>query len=268
VSNLGDACPERSDRIDNRQAWARLRLLLPLGWVSATIGYYGPWIAHPTAALTLSGADMGEFVKFLPDVLDGSLKMMRQLFYLPPFVVAVSVALLIGSRWLRYPWPLRVLASLLAVPVSLQLLPPAWSPSSLMTPEFRLQTMAVGICWLLLGTSGLLSLRSGQALSLSSGQALGRLPAWLLGLLSAILPLAATVMPAWQFFAIKPAIDTTYGVAPAIGWGFPACLAGLMVMTVSSIMFALLLLLSEQALSLHRGQTRTRSRRKEPWSSE
>ena len=63
---------------------AVVRLLLPLGWLLAAIGYYGPWIAHATAALTLSGADMAEFVKFLPAVQDGTLAVARQLFYLPP----------------------------------------------------------------------------------------------------------------------------------------------------------------------------------------
>ncbi len=68
------------------------RLFLPFGWMLATVGYYGPWIVHKTAALTLTGSDMGEFVKFLPGVLDGSLRVMRQLFYLPPMAVALGVA--------------------------------------------------------------------------------------------------------------------------------------------------------------------------------
>ncbi len=80
-------------------------------WLVASIGFYGPWIAHPTAALTLSGVDMGEFVKFLPD-----LSVIRQLFYLPPLAVATSIALLIGSRRLGYAWLLRVLALFLGRP--------------------------------------------------------------------------------------------------------------------------------------------------------
>ena len=106
----------------SRRRLTPVRLLLPLGWALAAVGYFGPWIAHPTAALTLSGVDMGEFVKFLPGVLDGSLPVTRQFFYLPPWTVAVTVALLAGSRRLRYPWPLQLAFVLLALPVSLQLL--------------------------------------------------------------------------------------------------------------------------------------------------
>ena len=126
-SNLGRI--DRAARV--RRQLSAVRLLLPLGWVLTIIGYHGPWIAHQTAALTLSGVDMGEFVKFLPSVLDGSLKVTRQLFYLPPAVVAVGVAILAGSRWLRFPWLLRLPMLAVAVLASLQLLPPAWSPASL-----------------------------------------------------------------------------------------------------------------------------------------
>jgi hypothetical protein len=211
-----------------------VRWLLPVGWALAAIGFYGPWVAQPTAALTLSGVDMGEFVKFLPGLLDGSLSTVRQLFYLPPFACAVSVALLVGSRRLRFSWAVRVPALLLAVPVSLQLLPPAWSPSSLMTPEFRLQTVALGLCWLLLASFWLL----------------GSLPPWLAGSLSALLCLMAMVMPAWQFLVVKPAIDDVYRLRPPVGWGFVLCLAGLGIMAVGSFLLVL----------------RTRTRSRSPWS--
>jgi hypothetical protein len=194
-----------------------VRLLLPLGWVLASVGYYGPWVAHQTAALTISGVDMGEFVKFLPGVLDGSLQIVRQFFYLPPFAVVMSIALLVGLRRLRFAWPLQVLFLLLAVPVSLQLLPPAWSPSSLMSPEFRLQTVALAFCWLLLAGFWLL----------------GRLPAWFNGSLSGVLAVAAAGLAAWQFFVVKGAIDDVYGAPPPVGWGFYLCLAGLAILAIA-----------------------------------
>jgi hypothetical protein len=202
-----------------RGGLAMVRLFLPLGWFLAAIGYYGPWIGHATAALTLSGVDMGEFVKFLPGVLDGSLSIVRHLFYLPPLAIVVGVSLLAGSRRLRFAWPLRILMLVLAVPVSLQLLPPAWSPASLMTTEFRLQTIALGVCWLLLAGFWLL----------------GQAPLWLAGLIAAMLSLAAGTLSAWQFLTVKPAIDAVYHMPPAAGWGFFLCMAGLALGTVAAI---------------------------------
>jgi hypothetical protein len=215
---------------------APVRLLLPLGWLLAAVGYYGPWISHPAAALTLSGVDLGEFVKFLPGILDGSLRVARQSFYLPPFSTVVSVALLIGAQRLRYPWPLRLLVLGLAVPVSLQLLPPAWSPSSLMSAEFRLQTVAVGISWFLLGCFWLL----------------GQLPSWLSGSVSAALSVATIGSSAWQFWAVKPGIDAVYGSPPPVGWGFYVCMVGLAVVTTASVILVL----------------RTRPKGREPWTGQ
>jgi hypothetical protein len=219
----GQADLGRIDRDPTARTTRRLvavRILLPLGWLLAAMGYWGPWISHPTAALTLSGVDMGEFVKFLPAVQDGSLHVVRQLFYLPPLVVVVSIALMVGLRRLRYAWPLRVLFLLFAIPVSLQLLPPAWSPASLMTGEFRVQTLALGLCWLLLAGFWLL----------------GRLPPWLAGSLAAALALAALALSAWQFLLVKPAIDEVYGLPPLPGWGLALCLAGLATMALASIL--------------------------------
>jgi len=154
---------------------------------------------------------MAEFVKFLPDVLDGSLRLVRQSFYLPPLAIAVSIALLIGSRRLQYAGVLRAAALLLALLLSLQLLPPAWSPSTLTAPEFRAQTLALGACWLLLASFSLL----------------GHLPLWLAGSFSAGVSLLAFCLALWQFLMAKPSIDKIYAAPPGLGWGLFVCLAGL-----------------------------------------
>ncbi len=206
--------------------WQRVeavRWLLPIGWVLSGVGFLGPWIAHPTAALGLSGVDMAEFVKFLPGALDGSLKLVRQVFYLPPFAITASLALLIHSDSLRYHRLLRALGLLLAIPLSLQLLPPAWSTSSLMTAEFRAQTTALVICWLLLAGSWLLR----------------HLPAWLSSIVSVALCLVALLLTTWQLLLAKPAIDEVYGSIPAGGWGLWLCLAGLAIACVASVYLAL-----------------------------
>jgi hypothetical protein len=200
------------------------RLLLPLGWVLAIVGYYGPWIAHKTAALTVTGPDMGEFVKFLPGVLDESPRVVRQLFYLPPVAVALSVALLAGNRSLGFSWLLRAVALASSVAVSSSLLPPAWSPTSLMTAEFRLQLIALGLCWL----------------ALTAFWFLGRLPIRLTGLACCGLAALAGALPAWQLLIAKPAIDAIYSTLPAVGWGCIVCLAGLAVLVSGSLALALL----------------------------
>ncbi len=154
---------------------------------------------------------MAEFVKFLPNVLGGSLRLVRQSFYLPPFAITVSIALLIGSRRLQYASVLRAAGLLLALLLSLQLLPPAWSPSTLATAEFRAQTLVLGVSWLLL----------------ASFSFLGHLPSRLAGSLSGGVSLIAISLVLWEFLMAKPSIDKVYAEPPGLGWGLCVCLMGL-----------------------------------------
>jgi hypothetical protein len=212
------------DRTARRRGrFALVRFLLPIGWFLAAIGYFGPWLAHPTAALTLSGVDMGEFVKFLPEVLEGSLSVTRQIFYLPPFAVVAGIALLVGSQDLRYPWLPRLLLLLGAIPVSLQILPPAWSPASLLTSEFRLQTVALVTSWLLLACWWFWT----------------RIAVQLTGSLSAALAFLAAALPAWQLLIVKPSVDKVYGTPPSVGWGFLVCMLGLAIVAAMCILLVL-----------------------------
>ncbi len=206
---------------DIRPAGTAARLLLLAGWLMSATGYLGPWIDHRTAALTLSGVDLGEFVKFLPDVQSGSLPVVRLLFYLPAVAITLSIALLAGSRKLAYHWLLRALALVLGVFVSLQLLPPAWSIASLKAPEFRVQIWALVASWALLAGFLIWS----------------RAPSWLTGSLAATLALMAAGLTGWQFMVAKPAVLAVYQTATSVGWGFFLCLVGLtLVAGVSSLL--------------------------------
>lgn len=200
------------------QAPTYVRVLLLLSWAASAIGYHGAWIAHETAALTLSGVDMGEFVKFLPGVMDGSLRVWRELFYLPVPAVTASIALLVGSKWTGFGRGFGRLAGVLALLFTLQLLPPAWSPATLRAEEFRVQVIALVVLWLSLAGSWLLS----------------RLPLRLAFAASGALGLGASVLTAWQFLMVEPQIEEVYSRAVAIGWGFVLCQLGLVLLTAVS----------------------------------
>ncbi|MDH7485976.1 MAG: hypothetical protein QHJ81_06830 [Anaerolineae bacterium] len=180
-----------------------MHVLLILALLLALAGYFGPWVAHKAAALVLTGQDMAEFVKFLPEVRAGELRVMRELFYLPLVAGALGLVGLAANRRLRYPRWLRWLLLLLAVPVALSMLPPAWTPRLMLTPEFRLQAAAIGVCLALVVLHPLLR----------------RLPPMLLEAITALLALAAAVVPVWQFLRVRSAIDAVYGRPVTLGWG-------------------------------------------------
>ncbi|MEA3459785.1 MAG: hypothetical protein U9R11_03775, partial [Chloroflexota bacterium] len=123
-----------------------------LGIVLALIGYWGPWVAHQTAALVLSGLDMSEYVKFLAEVKWGTEPMVREIFYLPPLAAALCLALLAANERADYFSWMRGLMLVAAVALALVVLPAY--PFVLQAPassEFRWQFAASILCLLLIG---------------------------------------------------------------------------------------------------------------------
>lgn len=200
-----------------------LNLPLILGWAGLALGVYGTWLKGTAAALSLSGSDLGEFVKFLPAVRSGSLLVHRQAFYLPVAALVISVSLLVGSHQAQLRTAARRLLLALAGLASLQLLPPAWSLSSIRTSEFRLQLAVLGACALLLACTKWLI----------------RLPPYLRGSLVGLVSLASAVLPADQFRMIIPEAASVYGSTPEMGWGFWTTELGLILISVTALALVL-----------------------------
>ncbi|MCX6032905.1 MAG: hypothetical protein NT169_26915 [Chloroflexi bacterium] len=192
-------------------------LPLVLAAAIALAGYFGPWVPHKAAGLVILGLDLAEYVKFLPPVASGQIPMRRELFYLPLLAGSVTASLLAGRRGL--PGWSRVLLGLAAIPLALAMLPPAWSPQGLLAAEFRPQVIAMAVCLLLV-----------LALPLTR-----RLPDRLALAIIAALALAAAVMPAWGFLAVRPAIVELYRRPLPLGWGFWAGAAGNLLLALFAV---------------------------------
>jgi hypothetical protein len=206
-----------------RRAFSLVAWILPIAVVVGAAGYWGPWVAHRDAALVLMGQDLGEFVKFLPEVRSGALMVIRQFFYLPPFATCLALALLASHRVWNYSRVWRAVFLLAIFPVSLALLPPVVSPPVLMSPEFRLQVIGVLACWALLPAAWLLS----------------RLPGRLQNAALACVGLLGAGPALWQFVRILPATARVYGGSPAIGWGLVATVVGFVALALVSVTAAL-----------------------------
>ena len=195
------------------------RWLLLAGLVLAAAGAsFAPWVDRPPAALILTAPDLAEFVKFLPQVRDGSLRVHRLLFLFPLFLASLALPLVVQSRRLVYPGWTRWPALAVVLPLALSLLPPVWSPGVLLSPEFRPQTAACLFCL------GLV--------------AISRWLRWLplRPLLAILIPLAvaAPVLALWQFFVTRPAIARAYAGLIAPGWGAWATTAGFLLVIMGA----------------------------------
>ena len=204
-----------------RQTAVRVWLPLIAAGLVGLAGYFGPWVAHRASGLIVSGLDLGEYVKFIPQVLTGQIAVRREGFYLPLFAGSLMASLMASRRTL--PRWLRVLLGLSAVPLALAMLPPAWSPVTLRLPEFRQQMAAMLFCLIMV-----------------PGIAVTRyLPDRLVLVLIAALALPAAVLPAWGFLQVQPAVAGLYRQPLRLGWGFWAELLGFLFVAFWAIAAAL-----------------------------
>jgi len=195
-----------------------MKRLAPLGIALVLVGYWGPWVNHKAAALVLSGLDMAEFVKFLPEVQAGTEFMIRELFYLPLLAAALCLALTGGNQYLHYPLWARGIMVTMAIVLAMIVLPPyPFIVQALNSGEFRRQfLMGVG-CLAIIG--GVLFYR--------------RLPRTAVAALLVIVSLAGAIPPVWQFLSVRNALDRLYGQPIHIGWGLWLMLAGLVIVAGS-----------------------------------
>ena len=234
--------------------------LLPAGALCTFAGYVQPWIDHKAAGLAVLGLDLGELVKFLHPVQQGEIRLWREGFYLPLVAVSVSLSLNAYRRDLKamaspgpegrgtdedesrpgYSWPVRIAYLLFAVVTALNLLPPAWTPQQLLTPEFRLQAVAMLFCLALVAISPLIGLFQSPRTLIESlgGTADGRgrrgclwrvawASAFVRVLVLVLLAGAAIYFPVAQFRQVLPTLAELYGQNPEIGWGPALTVAGL-----------------------------------------
>jgi hypothetical protein len=195
--------------------------LVPTLLLIGMAGYFGPWVPHRAAGLVVIGLDLAEYVKFLPEFIARRVVFPREIFYLPLLAGSLSASLLAGRSAL--PRPLRLALLVAAVPLALAMLPPAWKPADLKSPEYALQAAAIALC--LLVVPGVVATR--------------RLPDRAVFALIAALALLAAVWPAWGFLQIHPAIEAVYRRALPFGWGFWACLLGYLLAAAVSLFCAL-----------------------------
>ena len=213
----------------------RVRLRAPcitlLGLFLILIGYWGPWIAHSAASLVQSGLDLSEFVKFLPQVKDGSEPMYRWLFFLPLTTVALGLGFwataqpwppMTGDtgdgahrRTRRQPWMRAALVVLGALLLIILIPPYPFTSERLFGHEFRERTILALGSWL----AFLLVLvwLGRRLMRRSAGIALGALT------------LVGTVSPIVQFLSVSDALGSVYGRPIVIGWGVWMMLVGLLV---------------------------------------
>ena len=179
--------------------------LLKVGFTSILLGYLLVWLPQPVAGLSFIGLEMGEWVKFLPQVRSGEIVPGRNLFYLPP----ITLGLMLGLWTVGWPnknwrtWGMRglaILVALLAFPSIEAILDEGIDQWLL---RFLLILLVVATA---LGVSLLESWPTSRAKTIS----------WIIII---ALGLAGAILPTWAFLAIRPAVIELVNSVVKIGPG-------------------------------------------------
>lgn len=101
-----------------------IRWLLAFGLILTLAGYFAPWVAHPVSGLSVTGLDLGEYVKFLPLFRNATLSIWREGLYSPLVAVSASASFAAFRPGFGYRLPARIILLLVSVIAALNLLPP------------------------------------------------------------------------------------------------------------------------------------------------
>jgi hypothetical protein len=182
--------------------------------VLVLIGFFGPWVAHSTAALTVTGYELSEFAKFFPQVQGGAVPVRRALFVTPLFAAAISLALDIHRS--RGRPLLRLAGTLLAALLGLSVLPPY---QSILEPAYRSQLILVAAGLLLILLTPLTS----------------RFSERIRGALSLLAALLGVIPALGQCVLLRPLVAGLYEARILPGWGLIVCVIGFLLLSLTSL---------------------------------
>lgn len=197
--------------------------LLKLGFSAILLAYLLVWLPQPIVGLSFIGLELGEWVKFLPQVRSGEIAANRNLFYIPPISLSLMMILWTASwpnrRWRT--WLMRGLALLVAF---------------LAFPAIEAIRDEPVDQWLLR-----ISLIGGVVIVALFIPLLGHLPERKIELLSwsgiCLLALVGLVLPTWAYLSFKPVISDLIGQNIGIGPGVWLNIGGNLAVVLSALYF-------------------------------
>ncbi|MEZ4517041.1 MAG: hypothetical protein R3C44_09465 [Chloroflexota bacterium] len=167
----------------NRPSEVWLYVLL-VGLTAVLVGYFSVWLPGPSAGLRLIGFELGEWIKFL------GVGSARDLFYLPPILLGLIMALL-SAGWDNRSWKTWAFRGL-AVLVSLLAFPAVAAITS--EPQSEWLARLIGIALVVVVAVGVAFVPAGA----TSRRWVG----WII----LVLCLLGIILPLWQYFTVRPIV--------------------------------------------------------------
>lgn len=199
-----------------------------LGLTAVFIGYLSVWLPNPAAGLSFLGLEIGEWVKFLPQVRSGEVVASRNLFYLPPITLGLMLVLLTAGwpnrRWQT--WGQR----LLGLAVALLAFPAIEVIRDEASSEWQLRLWLIAMVAAIVVLSPFLG-RPFLGRPFLGRSRMDRWPRSVSGLLLVLIGLAGAFLPLWAYLAVRPAVAQVLGMPVGIGAGVWLNVAGHLLVT-------------------------------------
>ncbi len=180
-----------------------------LGLALALVGYFGPWVPHESAALTVTGFELAHLTR-----LQGSPASITPALFLTPLVAAAILLGLLANQPTNK--PTNQLPTLAAALMALAVLPPY---QFILDAQYR----------------GQLALAAGGLLLVLLTPLARWLPRRAWTVLVALVALAGAIPALWQFALLRPLVVALYNRPLDLGWGLVTCTAGFALLLISSI---------------------------------
>ena len=188
-----------------------------LGLALALVGYFGPWVPHESAALTVTGFELAHLTR-----LQGSPASITPELFLTPLVAAAILLGLLANQptnqLTNQPTNKQTnkLLTLAAALLALAVLPPY---QFILDAQYR----------------GQLALAAGGLLLVLLTLLARWLPRRAWTVLVALVALAGAIPALWQFALLRPLVVALYDRPLGLGWGLVTCTAGFALLLISSI---------------------------------
>ncbi|MEE9615613.1 MAG: hypothetical protein V3T90_01230 [Anaerolineae bacterium] len=188
-----------------------------LGLALALVGYFGPWVPHESAALTVTGFELAHLTR-----LQGSPASITPALFLTPLVAAAILLGLLANQptnqLTNQPTNKQTnkLLTLAAALLALAVLPPY---QFILDAQYR----------------GQLALAAGGLLLVLLTPLARWLPRRAWTVLVALVALAGAIPALWQFALLRPLVVALYDRPLGLGWGLVTCTAGFALLLISSI---------------------------------
>ena len=195
---------EQEDGLLDKEAGRQT--VVRLGFTLILLGYLMVWLPHSIAGLSFIGLEVGEWVKFLPQVRLGEIAADRNLFYLPPITLGLMLALW-TTGWPNRRWQSWVVRGM-AVMVAFLAFPAIEAVLDEGVDQWLARVLLIGLVVLVAALIPLLDRLPGRS---------GANFALIATISLAVIGLA---LPTWAYLAVRPAVaqlfDQQVGTGPGL----------------------------------------------------